>query len=108
MDDREALEWILRDLILEFLLSLGPGGALQVEAVDTDTFLRDGESLFDTARLVDNNLLLDFCLGLYGIERPLLFTVQSSDLLQGSSKETLRVIEASEPERDGARALREP
>jgi len=30
VDDREGLERILRDLVLESLLVLGPGGALQV------------------------------------------------------------------------------
>ena len=108
VDNREWLERILGGLILEFLLVLGPGGTFEEEAVDTDTFLRDGECLLNTARFVKDDFLLDFSLWLDGIKGPLLFRVLSGDLLHSSSQETLRVIEAGEPERDGALTLLEP
>ena len=102
MNDWEGLIRILRSRVLESLLVPGPGGAFQVETVDADTFGGNCELLLDAAILASNDLFLDLCLGFDGVERPLLLGVLSGDLLHGGSEETLGIIEASEPEGDGA------
>lgn len=102
VDDWEGLEGILRRRILESLLVPRPGGAFQVETVDADTFGGNRELLLDAAIFTSNDLFLDLCLGFDRVERPLLLGVLSGDLLHGSSEETLGIIEASEPEGDGA------
>ena len=76
--------------------------------MDANTLRRNGELLLDAAGLINDDFLLHLGLGLDGIKRPLLLGVLSGDLLHGCSEETLRVVEASEPEGDGALALREP
>ena len=102
MNDREGLIWILRSRIFKSLLIPGPGSAFQVKTVNADTFSWNSELLLDAAILTSNDFLLDLCLGFDRVEGPLLFRVLSGDLLQGSRQETLRIVETSEPEGDGA------
>jgi len=98
MNHGEGLEWILRGLVFEALLVSGPGSTFKVETVDADTFTWDLEYLLDATIFASNDFLLDFSLGLNGLKRPLLLGVLSSDLLHGGGQETLRVVEASQPE----------
>ena len=69
--------------------------------MDADTFSRNCELLLDAAILTSNDFFLDLCLGFDRVERPLLLSVLSGDLLHGSGEETLRIVETSEPEGDG-------
>lgn len=108
VDNGEGLEGILGGLVFESLLVSRPGSTFEVQTMDADTFRRCGEGLLNATIFTTNDFLLDLCLGLDGIKGPLLLSVLSGDLLHGGSEETLWVVEASEPEGDGAATLGEP
>ena len=66
------------------------------------------EGLLDAAIVTANDFLLDLSFGLDRVKRPLLLGVLSGDFLHSGSQETLWVVEAGQPEGDGAGALGEP
>ena len=95
MNDWEGLVWILGSLVLESSLVSGPGGTLDVEAVDANTFWIHCECLLNLSIFASNDFLKDFGLWLDGIERPLLLRVLSGDFLHSSCEETLWIVEPS-------------
>lgn len=96
MDDWEALEEVLSDLLIK--ASLLPTGSLEVETMHQYSLRWSSDVLLDSSRLISDDLLKWFIPLLNSIKRPLALCVLPGDFLKSTSQESLLVVEGSKPE----------
>jgi len=98
MHNRELKVQILSSLILKALTLLRPLSTFQVETMNKDSFRLLRKLPFDLTIITLNDLFLWSKLWFNKIKRPFLLSMLTSYFLKHSSQETLRIVEASQPE----------
>ena len=103
LDVGESKEQVFTLGVLKEALRFVPGGTLELESMDPDTFSRLLNALAFNAGIISNKRVTDishFRSRLDGIQRPVIDSVSTGDLLSYRGEETLTIEESSEPERN--------